>query len=86
MQSPWEMSRKQSKPNVKLRQVPEPSEADRLNDAVYRILEKLKAGRAVRLPGLGILRPGPEKSVLFDGLAGAGPNGRGNANKKQRPR
>jgi hypothetical protein len=51
---------------VKRGPAPEPAAADRLDAAVYQILQKLKAGTPVRLPGLGILRPGPKKSVLFD--------------------
>ena len=41
---------------------PEPAAADELDAAVHQILQKLKEGKAVRLPGLGTLRPGPEKS------------------------
>jgi hypothetical protein len=62
------MSRKPNNPKVKRDPAPEPAEADRLDAAVYQILQKLKAGTPVRLPGLGILRPGPKKSVLFDVL------------------
>jgi hypothetical protein len=42
---------------------PEPAAADELDAAVHQILLKLKEGKTVRLPGLGTLRPGPEKSV-----------------------
>lgn len=45
---------------------PEPAAADELDAAVHQILQKLKEGKAVRLPGLGTLRPGPEKSVLLE--------------------
>jgi hypothetical protein len=62
------MSRKKSNPEAKRGPAPEPAEADRLDAAVYQILQKFKAGTPVRLPGLGILRPGPKKSVLFDVL------------------
>lgn len=62
---------------------PEPAAADRLDAAVYQILQKLKAGTPVRLPGLGILRPGPKKSVLFDELRSAGTKERIDAGKKQ---
>jgi hypothetical protein len=62
------MSRKKSNPEAKRGPAPEPAEADRLDAAVYQILQKLKAGTPVRLPGLGVLRPGPKKSVLFDVL------------------
>lgn len=64
------MSRKKSIREAKRGPVPEPAEADRLDAAVYQILQKLKAGTPVRLPGLGILRPGPRKSVLLDILQG----------------
>lgn len=77
------MSRKPSNPKVKRGPAPEPEEADRLDDAVYQILEKLKEGKPVRLPGLGILRPGPKKSVLFDILQGGQAKGRTDASKKQ---
>ncbi len=73
------MSRKPSNPKVKRGPAPEPAEADRLDAAVYQILQKLKAGKAVRLPGLGILRPGPEKSVFLDELTG-NPTGNAKAN------
>lgn len=53
------------------------------DDAVYQILQKLKAGTPVRLPGLGILRPGPKKSVLFDELQAGEEKGRVDASKKQ---
>jgi hypothetical protein len=62
---------------------PEPAAADRLDAAVYQILQKLKAGTPVRLPGLGILRPGPKKSVFFDELRSAGTKERIDAGKKQ---
>ena len=77
------MSRKRSKPPVRRGPAPEPAEADRLDDAVYQILEKLKEGTPVRLPGLGILRPGPNKSVLFDGLQSGNTEERIDASKKQ---
>lgn len=77
------MSRKRSNPPVKRGPAPEPAEADRLDDAVYQILQKLKAGTPVRLPGLGILRPGPKKSVLFDELQAGEEKGRVDASKKQ---
>ena len=47
---------------------PEPAAADALDAAVHQILRKLKEGKPVRLPGLGTLRPGPEKSLQFDQL------------------
>jgi hypothetical protein len=37
--------------------------ADELDAAVHQILQKLKEGKTVRLPGVGTLRPGPENSV-----------------------
>ncbi len=77
------MSRKPSNPKPKRGQAPEPAEADRLDAAVYQILQKLKAGTPVRLPGLGILRPGPKKSVLFDELRGGETKEGANAGKKQ---
>lgn len=77
------MSRERSNPQVKRGPAPEPVEADRLDDAVYQILQKLKAGTPVRLPGLGILRPGPEKSVLFDVLQSGEAKERIDAGKKQ---
>ena len=66
--------------------MPEPAEADRLDAAVYQILQKLKAGTPVRLPGLGILRPGPKKSVLFDVLQAGETKVGTDASKKQSPR
>ena len=80
------MSRKPSNPKVKRAPAPEPAEADRLDAAVHQILQKLKAGKAVRLPGLGILRPGPKKSVLFDVLQSAEAKGGNDASRKQRRR
>lgn len=77
------MSRIRSNPPVKRGPAPEPAEADRLDDAVYQILQKLKAGTPVRLPGLGILRPGPKKSVLFDGIQAREDKERIDAGKKQ---
>jgi len=77
------MSRKRSNPPAKRGPAPEPAEADRLDDAVYQILQKLKEGTPVRLPGLGILRPGPRKSVLFDMLQTGDAKARINAGKKQ---
>jgi hypothetical protein len=62
------MSRKPSNRKPKREPAPEPAEADRLDAAVHQILQKLKAGTPVRLPGLGILRPGPKRSVLLDAL------------------
>jgi nucleoid DNA-binding protein len=83
------MSRKPSNPpsspKVKRGPAPEPAAADRLDAAVYQILQKLKAGTAVRLPGLGILRPGPRKSVLFDVLQ-SGESKEGTDAGKQRRR
>jgi len=77
------MSRKSSITKPKQGQAPEPAEADRLDAAVYQILQKLKAGTPVRLPGLGILRPGPSKSVLFDELQNAESKEGADAGKKQ---
>lgn len=76
------MSRKPFNTNVRRGPAPEPAEADRLDAAVYQILQKLKAGTPVRLPGLGILRPGPKKSVLFDELRSAATQERIDAGKK----
>jgi hypothetical protein len=59
------MSRKKSNPEAKRGPEPEPAEADRLDAAVYQILQKLKAGTPVRLPGLGILRPGPNRTFAI---------------------
>ena len=80
------MSRKSSNSKAKGGPAPEPAEADRLDAAVYQILQKLKAGTPVRLPGLGILRPGPKKSVLFDVLQSGETKEGINASKKQRRR
>jgi hypothetical protein len=77
------MSRKKSNPEAKRGPAPEPAEADRLDAAVYQILQKLKAGTPVRLPGLGILRPGPKKSVLFDVLQSVETKVGTDASKKQ---
>jgi hypothetical protein len=77
------MSRKKSNPEAKRGPVPEPAEADRLDAAVYQILQKLKAGTPVRLPGLGVLRPGPKKSVLFDVLQSGETKVETDASKKQ---
>jgi hypothetical protein len=77
------MSRKNPNPEAKRAPAPEPAEADRLDAAVHQILQKLKAGTPVRLPGLGILRPGPKKSVLFDVLQSDETKGTTNASKKQ---
>lgn len=77
------MSRKSSIPKPKRCRAPEPAEADRLDAAVYQILQKLKAGTPVRLPGLGILRPGPRKSVLFDVLQSGETKEETDAGKKQ---
>lgn len=76
------MSRKKSNPEARRSPTPEPAEADRLDAAVYQILQKLKAGTPVRLPGLGILRPGPKKSVLFDVLQGGETKVETDASKK----
>ena len=80
------MSRKPStppsSPKVKRGPGPDPAAADRLDAAVYQILQKLKAGAAVRLPGLGILRPGPKKSVLLDVLQSGETKEGTNAGKK----
>ena len=62
------MSRKPIIPKSHREPRPEPAAADALDAAVHQILQKLKAGKPVRLPGLGTLRPGPERSVVFDGL------------------
>jgi len=62
--------------------VPGPVEADKLDEAVYQVLEKLKAGNPVRLPGLGVLRPGPERSVLFDCFQGGRAKEGAHARKK----
>ena len=49
-------------------------DADALDAAVHQILKKLKQGQSVRLPGLGTLRPGPERSIVLDALQpAAGP-------------
>jgi hypothetical protein len=77
------MSRKKSNPEAKRGPVPEPADADRLDAAVYQILQKLKAGTPVRLPGLGVLRPGPKKSVLFDVLQSGETKVETDASKKQ---
>jgi|GEM_PF-2198457 len=77
------MSRKRSNPPKPRGATPEPAEADRLDDAVYQILQELKEGTPVRLPGLGILRPGPRKSVLFDRLLSGDAKERADASKKQ---
>jgi len=77
------MSRKKSNPEAKRGPAPEPAEADRLDAAVYQILQKLKAGTPVRLPGLGVLRPGPKKSVLFDVLQSGETKVETDASKKQ---
>ncbi len=77
------MSLKRSNSQAKRGPAPEPAEADRLDDAVYQILQKLKAGTPVRLPGLGVLRLGPKKSVLFDELQGGEAKERLDASKKQ---
>jgi hypothetical protein len=42
-----------------------PAAADELDAAVHQILQKLKEGKTVRLPGLGTLRPGPEHSAVM---------------------
>jgi len=84
------MRRKPSKPPVspqlKRGRAPEPAEADRLDAAVHQILQKLKAGTPVRLPGLGVLRPGPKKSVLFDLLQVDEPKEGTDASNMQRRR
>jgi hypothetical protein len=77
------MSRKKSNPEAKRGPAPEPADADRLDAAVYQILQKLKAGTPVRLPGLGVLRPGPKKSVLFDVLQSGETKVETDASKKQ---
>ena len=77
------MTRKKSDPEAKRGPAPEPADADRLDAAVYQILQKLKAGKPVRLPGLGILRPGPKKSVLFDVLQSGETKVETDASKKQ---
>lgn len=76
------MSRKPPIPKTKRRPAPEPAAADALDAAVHQILKKLKEGKPVRLPGLGTLRPGPERSVLFDGLHGPGQKGATHGGKK----
>ncbi len=76
------MSRKRSIPKTKRRPAPEPAAADALDAAVHQILQKLKAGKPVRLPGLGTLRPGPERSVLFDELHWPGQKGAAHGGKK----
>jgi hypothetical protein len=84
------MSRKPSNPptspKVKPGAAPEPAAADRLDAAVHQILQKLKAGTSVRLPGLGTLRPGPKKSVLFDVLQSGETKEGTDASKKQNRR
>jgi hypothetical protein len=60
------MTRKPPIPEAYSGPAPEPAAADELDAAVHQILQKLKQGKAVHLPGLGTLRPGPEKSVLLD--------------------
>jgi hypothetical protein len=77
------MSRKSSNRTVKRPPAPAPADADRLDAAVHQILQKLKAGTPVRLPGLGILRPGPQKSVLFEILQGGEMQEGTDASKKQ---
>ena len=68
---------------MKRKPAPEPAAADRLDAAVHQIQQKLKAGTPVRLPGLGILRPGPKKSVLFDIVQSCETKEGTNAGKKQ---
>ncbi len=75
-----------ARPKLKRGPAPEPAAADRLDAAVHQILQKLKAGTPVRLPGLGILRPGPKNSVLFDLLHVAEPKEEPDASAKQRRR
>jgi len=62
------MSRKppSSKPS---RPAPKPAAADALDAAVHHILQSLKQGHSVKLPGLGTLRPGTSRrGVAFDAL------------------
>jgi hypothetical protein len=56
--------------------------ADELDAAVHQILQKLKRGKSVRLPGLGTLKPGPAQTFLFEGLGGAEQKGAGHGGKK----
>ena len=76
------MSRKPLLSETQHGPAPEPAAADELDAAVHHILQKLKEGKAVRLPGLGTLRPGPEKSVLFDALRASGQKGAAHGGKK----
>ncbi|MGD0578823.1 MAG: hypothetical protein ABSC08_07835 [Bryobacteraceae bacterium] len=76
------MSRKPPIPEPNRGPAPEPAAADELDAAVHQILQKLKEGKPVRLPGLGTLRPGPEKSVLFDELRVPGQKGAPHGGKK----
>ena len=57
-----------NKPRPSKPRPPAPATADALDAAVHRILQSLKQGKSVRLPGLGTLRPGPKRGVLFDVL------------------
>lgn len=40
--------------------------ADQLDRAVHDILRKLRKGRTVVLPGLGILSPGKKSAIQFE--------------------
>ena len=62
------MSRK-SQSTKSNRQARQPAAADALDAAVHRILQSLKQGQSVKLPGLGTLRPGTSRrGVAFDAL------------------
>ena len=76
------MRRKPPIPKINRSPAPEPAAADALDAAVHQILRKLKEGKPVRLPGLGTLRPGPERSVLFDELHGPEQKGATHGGKK----